>query len=370
MQVCEQRIGPCRKAEKKDESCFQVDENKDISVCSNSENINDTPFKCSGCDYATNVLNDLNGHRCISKTDVSNKLKCTLCPYVAKFASHLNAHINCVHKQAFVIKCSQCDYVAWYPKVLRDHVKNVHKLPLPNKCVDCYYVAGYPSLLKEHINSAHKQVPLYKCTKCDFASSQFKNLTTHLIRIHTSPSRVKNTTDKCQSLLKCTKCEYTCSLVNTMNKHIKHFHKNHSFQFKQTKSNHAASLFRNSGNNVGNKICFPFKCTKCNFTSSIVKTMHDHIKVVHKRHTSTFKQHTNTDHAASTASFTENISDKCLQPFKCTACDFTCNLIHVMKNHTSTIHKRSQPFKYTQHNNAAHLSRDLSSTASHFYGTE
>jgi uncharacterized Zn-finger protein len=119
------------------------------------------------------------------------EFKCDICDQAFSQKSHLNRHVNTVHKKLTRISCDLCDCSSYLRTTLEIHSKAVHLGKKEHKCDICDNAFSLKNSLKTHVNTVHKNLTRYNCDLCDLCdySSYFSDiLEKHYSAVHLGSS--------------------------------------------------------------------------------------------------------------------------------------------------------------------------------------
>ena len=127
------------------------------------------PFKCTLCDFTTKTRSDLLMHwKRIHDADSLEKFKCSLCDYTAHFKYHISRH-QLVHCSEKPFKCSICNFATKRKETLHQH-NFVHYIEKPFKCPKCDYATKQKRSLRHHLKNIHAMDAWIQCSACDYVA--------------------------------------------------------------------------------------------------------------------------------------------------------------------------------------------------------
>jgi KRAB domain-containing zinc finger protein len=146
------------------------------------ENIKPTKYRCSDCEYATDVQQNFTTHR---RTHTGEKpFKCNECESTFNQKPHLNHHIKAIHMKikGSKHKCSECDYATDVSTSYINHSR-IHSGEKPFKCKECEAAFAQKHHLSSHIRKHTGEKP-YECDECGKTFGIKSSLTRHKRTIH------------------------------------------------------------------------------------------------------------------------------------------------------------------------------------------
>ena len=70
------------------------------------------------------------------------------------------------------IKCAECSYSTWRRSHLERHIDTVHKKLKPYKCDICPFSTGRKGHLDRHVDNVHKKIKSFLCDKCSWSTGR------------------------------------------------------------------------------------------------------------------------------------------------------------------------------------------------------
>ena len=131
-------------------------------------------FKCSLCEYVSNVQEKLTGH---VRKHHEEKIKCRECTFVGKSQDEVNMHIWASRNNK--VKCKECDFTANDSGTLSIHLKHHHS----NNCQACEFKALSKDELDDHVRKTHV-TKIFICIEWDFESSRREDVKEHASKEH------------------------------------------------------------------------------------------------------------------------------------------------------------------------------------------
>nr|CAI5868656.1 unnamed protein product [Callosobruchus analis] len=256
---------------------------------------------CTHCDRTFKTKSLLDNHL-IKKhpnfvSSVTNKIhKCTMCRYETTASSHLKSHLsrhsetpgNCQK-----ITCPHCKAKFRRRTLLDNHVIKKH----PNfvssvtskiyKCTKCAFETTINTHLKRHSLKHTETRPNHRPNTCALCHASFKTkrtLDNHTLQKH--PKFIDSVTSK---IHECTLCTFKTTMNAGFKEHLlKHpetissykfsacTHCDQTFKRKYLLDNHVLKKHPNVISSAINKI---YKCTECNYETTISASLRRHMKV-------------------------------------------------------------------------------------------
>jgi uncharacterized C2H2 Zn-finger protein len=125
--------------------------------------------------------------------------KCHYCDKVFGQNAHLKDHINAIHKKIKRFGCDLCDYSSNWRNNLETHSKFVHCGGNKDfKCYECDATFGRKTHLQRHINAIHKKINRFSCDMCDYSAHHKKDVNRHSKAVHDDLGKTKSLTRKSQ----------------------------------------------------------------------------------------------------------------------------------------------------------------------------
>ena len=228
-------------------------------------------YSCITCDFKTDATSKLRKHKQSLKGCF--RFKCNLnCSFktsvIDKFQIHRVSHGLGEGKTKGIFACLKCDYTAKDLTMFLKHEGNCNRF----SCNVCTFKTSMQPKLKEHrIKEQHYWVQVikykYNCSKCDYKCKLLNSLRKH--------NQEKNGCNK----FKCAHCSFMTSMSSAIEKHTElcfQDYDNFNCSTCDYKAENKKCLLKHK-----QKGCYKFICLKCEFKTSIVKTMNAHKKNYH-----------------------------------------------------------------------------------------
>ena len=170
----------------------------------------------------------------LKKKNNANQIKhCEKCEFETTCKEDVQRHMQSIHeKQRYT--CDKCDFQATNHDDLQKHMQSIHQKGSYN-CNQCDYTAVQKVDLKTHIQCTHENVS-YNCNKCDYTAAQKRDLKTHIQSAHediqdediTSTQNMINDSrarkDQKGKASKCENCDFKTTSVTILKQHVKRVH--------------------------------------------------------------------------------------------------------------------------------------------------
>jgi KRAB domain-containing zinc finger protein len=172
------------------------------------------PFKCNESESAFAVKHTLDRHmKSIHMQIKGSKYKCSECDYATDIKTHYTYHRR-IHTKERPFKCEQCDSYFTQKSSLNTHIKFVHRKIKPFRCDQCVAAFVRKHELVSHTKFVHEGISSkYQCGVCDYGTDMKTNFTEHN-RIHTG-----------EKPFKCEQCQKTFSRKSHLARHKKTVHR-------------------------------------------------------------------------------------------------------------------------------------------------
>ena len=211
-----------------------------------SHGVIEKPMKrheCKICGFTSGMFVTISKHM-KQDHDTNVYLICEICQYKGDSNSKIKEHMGAVHLKVR-IKCELCNFKARRGSDIQNH-RLVHHEGFRYKCPVCSFKATSTYILKTHTRLTHLKLI---CSQCDEVCDGEKKLSEHKLEIHEgrmvncpdcnfksyikkemklhmtkNHPKLKTTTP--QQIYKCSICEFTSTVVGVLNCHVrKHYRK-------------------------------------------------------------------------------------------------------------------------------------------------
>nr|CAI5868649.1 unnamed protein product [Callosobruchus analis] len=274
--------------------------------------------KCTMCSYETTISTNLRSHLLIhAKTPAI----CRFCQATFKSKTSVDDHILRKHPNFIasvtskIHECAKCTFKTVYANNLKIH--SFSKSRDGRACLQCNAIFKRQTTLDEHILRTHPNSissvtsKLHECTQCAFKTTARGRLKKHLLKHSETSSdcalchasfKTKRTLDNhtlqkhpkfidsvTSKIHECTLCTFKTTMNAGFKEHLlKHpetissykfsacTHCDQTFKRKYLLDNHVLKKHPNVISSAINKI---YKCTECNYETTISASLRRHMKV-------------------------------------------------------------------------------------------
>nr|CAI5868646.1 unnamed protein product [Callosobruchus analis] len=213
---------------------------------------------------------------------VTSKIhECAKCTFKTVYANNLKIHSFSKSRDGRA--CLQCNAIFKRQTTLDEHILRTHPNSISSvtsklhECTQCAFKTTARGRLKKHLLK-HSETKI-TCPHCKAKFRRRTLLDNHVIKKH--PNFVSSVTSK---IYKCTKCAFETTINTHLKRHsLKHTetrractHCDQTFKRKYLLDNHVLKKHPNVISSAINKI---YKCTECNYETTISASLRRHMKV-------------------------------------------------------------------------------------------
>ncbi|KAG5868145.1 hypothetical protein JTB14_002907 [Gonioctena quinquepunctata] len=183
--------------------------------------LNTRKFSCNKCDYQTTERYYLTRHSLRHKDASEVEIyRCEKCTYETRYKDHLKGHLltHLGKDEAKIYRCENCNFTTKFKGGLTQHkrIHNDSKIKT-YKCGmgNCTYQTIEKSYLNKHIKRHGKppEMETLYCLKCDYQTKYKKHLRNHVL-VH----------DDKYEVIRCKLCKYKTQVDENLQKHIRRKH--------------------------------------------------------------------------------------------------------------------------------------------------
>nr|CAI5868654.1 unnamed protein product [Callosobruchus analis] len=260
--------------------------------------------KCTMCSYETTISTNLRSHLLIhAKTPaICRPITCPHCKASFNKKISLDDHIIKYHPSfassvtSKVHKCTKCNFETTMCTDLKRHSMKHAETPdkhMLSTCRFCQATFKSKTSVDDHILRKHPNFiasvtsKIHECAKCTFKTVYANNLKIHSLRhLQKHPKFIDSVTSK---IHECTLCTFKTTMNAGFKEHLlKHpetissykfsacTHCDQTFKRKYLLDNHVLKKHPNVISSAINKI---YKCTECNYETTISASLRRHMKV-------------------------------------------------------------------------------------------
>ena len=245
-------------------------------------------YKCHGCDFVTNLSQDMIIHIQIKHDSGFQPFKCAICDFESLWEAPLYRHVELEHSKKPKFSCDLCVFITDDEEALQDHNKYLHPPEDPMKmeqteekenflytCSQCNFTTQIKSDLEFHVYQRHENVQksneLYTCDICPFVTEIEKDLKRH--------SRLKH---KQVREYKCPMCDYKSPIQPNVKRHYLTMHeKVRAFKCDFCPKEYTTKSMLQTHMATKHDFNAPkYKCDVCDFTTPHRNSMNRHKLVV------------------------------------------------------------------------------------------